>query len=170
MKKIFAIVVCIVTMLPLCSCAKKSEPINLNRLYSVDAEVQFASFSANIGLNRLGNGVWDINFTKPENLNGLSVSYENEMAKISYKGLSFSLAKEDVPVNALVSSIAKVLDNAALGKEMSFTKKNNEIIAKGEIDNMEYIITLDSKTGVILELQLPKSDLKVNFSGYKPMS
>jgi len=170
MKKIFAIVVCIVTMFPLCSCTKKSEPVNMNRLYSVDAEVQFANFSANLGLNRLGNGVWDITFTKPENLNGLSVSYENEMAEISYKGLSFSLAKEDVPVKALVSSLAEVLDNAALGKEMSFYKKNNEITAEGKVNNMDYVITLDAKAGVILELENPKSDLKVSFSEYKLMS
>ena len=105
-----------------------------------------------------------------ENLNGLSVSYENDKAKVSYKGLSFSLDKEDIPVKAIVSSLANVLDNAALGKNITYTKNKGKIILDGEIDSMDYKIILDDKTGAILELELPKIKLKANFSGYKLMS
>ena len=170
MKKLIALAICLLLLLPFGGCAKKSEPVNMNRLYSVDANVKVGNFTADIGLNRLGNGVWDINFTKPDNLNGLSISYENDKANITYKGLSFALAKEDIPVKAIMSNLTNVLDNAALGKDISFTKKDGKITAKGKVNGIDYSITLDEKTGTILQLALPKQDLEVSFKDYKLMT
>jgi len=170
MKKLFAFFMCLVMIISFNGCAKKTEPVNMNRLYSVEADADFNGFSANIGLNRLGNGVWDITFSKPDNLNGLAVSYENDKANVSYKGLSFSVAREDIPAEALVVALTKILDNAAIGKDISYTKKDGETTAKGKIDNIDYSLTFDKKTGCVLKLELPKMDLSVNFSDYKLMS
>ncbi len=123
MKKIISLLICLVLIFAFCGCSKKTDPVDMNRIYSVDAEVKLGDYSANVGLNRLSNGAWDISFTKPDNLKGLAITYQNDKADVSFNGLNFSINREDIPVNAIVSTLTNVLDNAAYGRELSFTKK-----------------------------------------------
>ena len=170
MKKTILLIICLVLIFALCGCSKKTDPVDMNRIYSVDAEVQMGDFSANVGLNRLGNGAWDISFTKPDNLNGLAITYQNDKADVSFNGLNFSINREDIPVNAIVSSLTNVLENAAYGRELSFTKKDGKITVKGKVEDTDYVLTLDEKTNSLLELDIKKQNLHVTFSGYKLMT
>lgn len=170
MRRIFAVWIFALIILSFSGCSKNAEPVNMNKLYSVTADVKMGDVSATVGLNRLGNGAWDVTFTKPDNLNGMSVSYENDKANISYNGLTFTINKEDIPASAIVSNLTKVMDNAALGSDMSYTKEDGKITAKGKVDNNAYELILDENSGIPVELKLNKIKMDVNFSEYKPIT
>ena len=169
MKKIICFCLSFCIMISVIGCAKKAKPVTINGLYTINAEVQLGEFEATVGLNRLGNGVWDINFSKPDNINGLSVSYQDENAKITYNGLSFSVPRENIPVEAIVTNLTSILDKVAYGNEIEFTKKNGTITAKGKTDNGNYKVLFDEKSGKLLSVELEDIDLKADFTDYKPM-
>ena len=159
----FIILICAV------GCSKKSKPVTMSGLYTIKADVTLNDFEATISLNRLGNGVWDVSFTKPDSLSGLDVSYENDNAKVTYKGLAFMVPREDIPINAIVTNLTSVLDDVSYGNKASFTKNNNKITAKGTTDNGNYKVVFDEKSGKILSLEIEDMDLTADFSEYKPM-
>lgn len=167
MKKILLVLTSAITLFAFSSCKEKAEPISLNKSYTCEAEITFGDIQANAGINRLGNGVWDIELTSPSNLAGLAICYDNELAKISYNGLSFEIAKEDLPIQSMLTALTQALDNAANENNINCFKKGNKITAEGKLNNGEYTITIDEKSGAMLNLTLPDLNLDVNFSKYK---
>lgn len=170
MKKLIAVFMCLILIIPFSSCAQKTDAVNMNRLYSVTADVKLGNLNSTVDLNRLGNGAWDMNFTKPESLKGIAVSYENDKAKLTYNGLSYSMERDNIPVSAIASNLSKILDKAALGTDMIYTKDNGKITAKGSIDNGSFEIVFDANTACPIELKLAKINLDVKFSDFKPMA
>ena len=169
MRKIICLCISFLILFSFAGCSKKTEPVAMKGLYSINADVKLGDFEATVGLNRLGNGVWDINFTKPDNINGLGVSYQNENMKITYKGLAFSIPRDDIPIKSIVTNLTSILDNVSLGKNVDFRKDGDKVIAKGKTDSGSYKVTFDEKTGSLVSMELEDIDLTANFSGYKPM-
>lgn len=169
MKKIICLCISFMILFSFMGCSKKTTPVAMKSLYSISADVKLGDFEATVGLNRLGNGVWDISFLKPDNINGLGVSYQEENMKVTYKGLSFSIPREDIPIKSIVTNLTSILDNVSLGTKVDFRKDGDKVIAKGKTDSGSYKVTFDEKTGSITSLELGDINLTANFSDYKPM-
>ncbi|MFA5657705.1 MAG: hypothetical protein WC900_00280 [Oscillospiraceae bacterium] len=169
MKKIIPVFLCAFLVISCSACSNKADAVDLNRLYSVSAEISIDDFTTSAVLSRLGNGAWDLSFTAPENINGLTVTYLNETAEISYKGLSFSIPNEEIPASAIAEALTKSLDNAAFSAEVEFTEKNGKIKAKGKISDNEYELSIDKKSGAVLSLEIPDINFEADFSDFSLM-
>lgn len=153
----------------LAGCAKKAEPISMGSNFSVNCDAEYDGFKASMYITRLGADGWEVTFTSPETLKGLAVSYENENTKVSYKGLTFSVPREDVPVNALVTNITGAMNNMGKKNNVEFTKKNGIVTAKGNIDSGNYVLKCNQKDGAPMCLEIKKIKLKADFSDFKLM-
>jgi hypothetical protein len=150
-------------------CSKKTDAVTLSGMYTITADVTMDNFKGTISLNRLGSGSWEINFSKPDNINGLNVSYQNGNANINFKGLSLSMNRDDIPMKAIVSNITSVLDKLSTGKDVKYTKSNGKITAKGAIDNSNFEVVMNEKNKSLISLNMKDIGLEATFSDYKPM-
>ena len=166
MRKFFYVMISIIILCSLFACSKKTDPMDLNNLYSVDANIKLDNFKCSLTLTRLGNGMWDATFSSPENLNGLTAEYKNEDVNIGYKELSFSLPKEDLPATTVFVNITKALDNVAYNKDIKYTENKNIVTAEGQIDENKFKLYIDKKSKNLLSFEIPDINLKTDFSNY----
>lgn len=169
MKKIICFCIATCMMFFIIGCSKKTDAVTLSGMYTITADVTMDNFKGTIGLNRLGSGSWEINFSKPDNINGLTVSYQNGNANINFKGLSLSMNRDDIPMKAIVSNITSVLDKLSTGKDVKYTKSNGIITAKGAIDNSNFEVVMNEKNKSLISLNMKDIGLEATFSDYKPM-
>ena len=170
MKKIICLCISLCTLIVITGCSKKTGAVNLGGLYTMHASVELNGFSSEADINRLGNGQWEISFTKPESLNGLGVSYQNENADITYMGLKFQIPREDVPVQAIATNLTSVLEKLAYSKDIKYTENNGKVTAKGEVDNSRFVAVFEKKSNRLLSLEMEDVKLKADFSDFKPMN
>ncbi len=168
MKKILTAILCIAITIGVCGCSKKSSPVSLDNLYSINSEICQGSFKAKATMTRLGNGGWDITFTEPATIKDMNLTYENGNVKISYKGLETEIKQDDTKFSGCCKSITSLLDQfSTSGKNMRFTEDGNEITAKGEKSGEDFELKFNKKTKTLKSLQYEADNLKVNFSDYK---
>ncbi len=169
MKRFIPVFLSVILIISFSACSKKADAVDLNRLYSVTAEISYNGFNSTASLSRLGNGAWDINFTAPETISGMNITYVNETAEVTYKGLSFSIPKEEVPLSSIGEILTKVLDNAATASDTQYTEKNDKIKVKGETAGNKYELTVDKKSGAILNLEIEAIKLDASFTEFSLM-
>ncbi len=169
MRKLLCGIITVIFVIALCGCAKKAEPISINTNFSADCNIEYDKFKSQMFISRLGSGGWEMSFSSPETINGLAVTYENENTNLSYKGLAFSIPREDIPINAIVTNITAVFDNVSNKNNAEFAKKNGIVTACGRIDSGNYTIKFNEKDGSPLSLEIKQIDLKVEFKDYKIM-
>ena len=169
MKKFLLLIACVAMLFTLSSCAKTVSAIDLNRLYSVTAEICYGENTSIANLSRLGNGAWEITFTAPEALSGMTITYLNDSAEITYKGLNFSLPKENIPAAAIAETLTKALDNAASSSEVVFTAKKGKTVASGKINDNDYDLIINSETSEITGLEVADIGFDAAFSEFTLM-
>ena len=62
-------------------------------------------------------------FSSPNTLAGVLLSYRDDNVEASYKGLSFSVPKSALPLKAIISSLIDVVDTTAELPEISGEEK-----------------------------------------------
>ena len=123
MRKLLFGMIALSFLIVLSGCAKKSDPISISTNFSVSCNIEYGEFKSQMFISRLGSGGWEMNFSAPETINGLAVTYENENTNLSYKGLAFSIPREDIPINSIITNITSVFDDVSNKNNADFTKK-----------------------------------------------
>lgn len=153
-------------LLTMAGCAKKADPISMESKFSISCNAEYEGFKTSMTLKRLCTDNWEATFSSPETINGLVVTYENENTNVSYKGLTFSVPRENVPVNAIVTNIAGAFVNMGAKNNVEFTKSNGTVTAKGNLDSGSYILKCNQKGGAPVCLEIKKINMKVDFSDF----
>ncbi|MEG0615633.1 MAG: hypothetical protein RR540_07745, partial [Oscillospiraceae bacterium] len=132
------------------------------------AELEYGKFKAAATFNRLGNSMWDVEFSEPKTLSGVKLSYNGTDFSASYQGLAFSVPKDAVPVKGMLLKIFTAIDNAAAGLAMECSEKDGVVTYSGELDdkNEEYSISMAKSDGALVKFELPKEKLCVNFTNF----
>lgn len=108
MKKVVVLLVSFVMMIGLCACGSKNnvkfEP-KLNKAFTVSAQIKYDDQEYQASIKRLGKANWDVEFSSPNTLAGVLLSYRDDNVEASYKGLSFSVPKSALPLKAIISSL-----------------------------------------------------------------
>lgn len=168
LKKILSAVLCGLMFLGLmgCSAEKKTATPDLNRLFSADAKIQFDDFEADAKISRLGDGMWDVEFSQPKTLAGVKLSYNDGEITASFLGLNFNIEKDSLPVKSIVTMIINAIDSSGVHADMPCVEKDGKIVFSGSGENGDFTITTDAETGTLLDFELPSEKLKVLFENF----
>ncbi len=169
MKRIICLSLAILMMFSIVGCSKKTGAVTISGMYTINADVTMDDFKGSVSLNRLGSGGWEINFSKPDNLKGMQIAYQNDTAKVTFKGLSFDINREDIPVKAIAMNMTGALEKIASGKNVKYTKNNGKITAKGSIDDTSFEVLMNEKNNNLISINMKDIGLKAKFSDFKPM-
>ena len=157
MKKVVVLLVSFVMMIGLCACGSKNnvkfEP-KLNKAFTVSAQIKYDDQEYQASIKRLGKANWDVEFSSPNTLAGVLLSYRDDNVEASYKGLSF------------ISSLIDVVDTTAELPEISGEEKDGEILVEGELEQGKYTLKMD-KTGVLIGFSMSNLNLEIIFTDFQ---
>lgn len=174
MKRLIAFAAAFLTSICLASCSvpvkeKAESPNGLNSSFSSSVSVALDEMNAEGTVKRFGNGMWEVEFSSPNTLSGVMLSFSEGNVTASYKGLNFSVPQSALPVKAMMLNLITAADDLAKNEELSGSEKDGMIEISGSLDGGEYTLTVDKK-GNIASFSMPGSKLKMNFSDVQPIT
>jgi len=169
MKKAIVSIVLVITAVIFTACGGTKK--NLSKptpipVFSCNASIAYDDFSAVASVERYGDGVWSAEFSEPSTLAGVRLDFADGEVTASYKGLSFSVPKDAVPVKALISSLIEVFDESMKSDSLQGVEENGKITVSGSLSQGDYSIVFDEKSGSLLSFEMPGSGLKMVFSDF----
>ncbi|MBQ7131550.1 MAG: hypothetical protein IJO29_03175 [Oscillospiraceae bacterium] len=169
MKKAIVSIVLVITVVIFTACGGTKK--NLSKptpvpVFSCSASIAYDDFSAVASVERYGDGVWSAEFSEPSTLSGVRLDFSDGEVTASYKGLSFSVPKDAVPVKALISSLIEVFDESLKSDSLQGVAEDGRITVSGSLSQGDYSIVFDEKSGNLLSFEMPGSGLKMVFSDF----
>ncbi len=141
----------------------------LNKAFSTKVELTLDRLSAEGELKRFGDGEWKINFSEPNTLSGVELSFSEGNVTASYKGLSFSVPKSAVPVKSMLVNLIEATDKNADADELSGTENDGLVEISGSLEGGDYKLIVD-KEGNLNAFEMPNNSLKMSFSDVREIS
>ena len=174
MKRLITIAFTMIAVFCLVSCSmpmknSSSRKNGLNCTFQSEATVVIEKLEANGTLHRFGDGMWDIEFTSPNSLSGVKLSFSEGNVTAEYKGLNFSVPQSALPVKSMMLNLIKAVDdkNAKLD-ELNGEEDGDLLRISGSLEGGDYTLTVD-KNGAPSKFEMPNNQLTITFTGVTVM-
>lgn len=169
MKKIIPIFLSVFLIISMCACSSGEKNVKfspkLNEPFVVTAKIQYGDQESDASFRKYSKANWDIEFSSPNTLAGVILSYRDDKVDASYKGLSFSVPKTALPIKSIISTFIDVADSTADLPEIEATEKEGLMIIEGETQQGKYTLKLDNSGG-LSEFSMPNLELKIVFTDF----
>ena len=169
MKKIIPIFLSVFLKISMCACSSGGKNVKfspkLNEPFVVTAKIQYGDQESDASFRKYSKANWDIEFSSPNTLSGVILSYRDDKVDASYKGLSFSVPKTALPIKSIISTFIDVADSTADLPEIEATEKEGLMIIEGETQQGKYTLKLDNSGG-LSEFSMPNLELKIVFTDF----
>lgn len=126
-------------------------------------ELTLDDMSAEGEIRRLGEGEWVVDFSSPNTLSGVELSFSEGSVTANYKGLNFSVPKSALPVKAMILNLIEAVDTNARLAELNGSEKEGLLEITGSLEGGDYILRID-REGCISEFEMPNNKLKIVFT------
>lgn len=169
MKRLITFTITILTVLCLTACSmpmqnKTTRKNGLNTAFTSDVKINLDRLGADGIVKRFGDGMWEVEFSSPNSLSGVKLSFSEGNVEASYKGLSFSVPQSALPVKAMMLNLIKVVDDYARLDELKGEEKDGMLEVSGKLDGGEYVLIVD-KNGILSRFEMPNNKLAMTFTG-----
>ena len=136
MKKLLTSVCAFLCVFSLASCsnpmsASVKRPNNLSNSFTAKMNISLDKLNAEGTVTRHGDNMWTAEFNSPNTLSGVTLNFEENIVKASYKGLDFSVPKSALPVKAMLSNLIEAVDTAARSEELTGTENEGLLLVEG---------------------------------------
>ena len=173
MKRITAcIILTLVMMLSLCACGgigdKKCTP-KLDSPFTVTADIEYDGTAYSALLTRRDINSWDAEFSAPDDLSGIILSFKDNNVEASYNGLSFSVPKTALPMKSMIAAFIDVCEKKAAEGELTGEQKEDELLVSGDTELGKYLLKFD-KNSQLSGFEMDNLKLKMKFSDFKQIS
>ena len=163
MKRLITFTITILTVLCLTACSmpmqnKTTRKNGLNTAFTSDVKINLDRLEADGIVKRFGDGMWEVEFSSPNSLSGVKLSFSEGNVEASYKGLSFSVPQSALPVKAMMLNLIKVVDDYARLDELKGEEKDGMLEVSGKLDGGEYVLIVD-KDGILSRFEMPNNKL-----------
>ena len=156
-------------IISMCACSSGGKNVKfspkLNEPFVVTAKIQYGDQESDASFRKYSKANWDIEFSSPNTLSGVILSYRDDKVDASYKGLSFSVPKTALPIKSIISTFIDVADSTADLPEIEATEKEGLMIIEGETQQGKYTLKLDNSGG-LSEFSMPNLELKIVFTDF----
>lgn len=149
----------------LTGCKGAANSPDLNKSYSCTANIDYNNFACTAQLARLDSGAWEVLLLSPSSVKDIKLTYQSGDVTVSYKGLSFSLPDNSLPVQPVIDNIVGALDNAANGIGLEFDKDGKNVTVSGVNEEVNYAVTVNTE-GAIVSLSMPDIGMEVTFEDF----
>lgn len=165
--KRFIIAFITLMMITMVSCGQKktvdSSGSGLGSTFTCDMVLLYEDSEYCGKINRTDIRSWEIEFSSPETLAGVKLSFVNDDVTASYKGLDFTVPKKALPVKSVLSNFITVVDEISSQEKMQCVEKDGELVVEGQIDQGEYELVINEKNGTISSFEMKNTNVVIEF-------
>ncbi|MBE6758192.1 MAG: hypothetical protein E7552_06575 [Ruminococcaceae bacterium] len=118
-------------------------------------------------VERSSAGLLTLTLTKPDELNGLTMTWDGQTVTLDMLGLKWSLSPEKVPSAALGRRLLQALDAVVYTTADGVLTEDGRHKTTGELEGgITYTLYSDPETGALLSLEVPKEELYLTFADF----
>ena len=144
---------------------EKAPDINVPFESTVKMQAGELEFEGN--LKRYAAGIWNMEVTSPETLEGLCISYdESGGVKAELDDLTFEVPMENLRDGAVFALVFKAIDCAAAAGELSCTSTEEGKVFSGEFSGGTYTLTFDPKGTALTKIEIPSAAIAGEFTDF----
>ncbi len=167
MRKALAVLFCmlIFTVLPACSSAS-AKAADIVFAFTCSAQVTTQSGTVSCTVTRAAPQSASITVQSPEEISGMTYTWGDNFI-ISYAGLVTKSSECSLPKSSFAAQLIGVLDAASM--QDALTVSGNSAFT-GIYDNAAFTLTVDSKSGYIQQIEIPRYGIKATLSNYKSVT
>ena len=119
-------------------------------------------------IERSGAGLLRMSLTQPDELNGLTMTWDGQTVTLEMMGLQWSLDPEKVPRAALGKRVLQSLDAVVYTTTDGVLTEDGRLKTVGDADTgVPYTLYSDPESGALLSLEIPSEELYLVFSDFK---
>ena len=124
------------------------------------AVIDYRELSVEGKVTCLDNGKLMLEFTRPESLGGIVLSWDGQQLAMELAGVTVQLQEKAVPESALIKNMLQVLQ--APHQEGALSETGSTYT--GTIGEMSYTLVCDPDTGLPKSLSVPENELHATFT------
>ncbi len=118
-------------------------------------------------VERNAAGLLTFTLSKPEELNGLTMTWDGQTVTLGMLGLTWSLSPEKVPSAALGKRLLQTLDAVVYSTADGVMTEDGRRKTTGDIEaGVTYTLYSDPETGALLALDVPSEELHLQFNDF----
>lgn len=114
-------------------------------------------------ITRYEAGRWEAEFTSPDTVSGVKLSFSGKDVTASYKGLAFTVPKSALPVRSLLLNLIDTVDKAAAEQQTECASEDGCLVIEGDADQGRYKLCLDQKNCDLVSFSMDNLKMKMNF-------
>lgn len=173
MKRLIAFAVMILTAVSMAACSvsgkgDSDKPNGLSGSFQADMTVVLDELNAEGTIKRMGSGSWEAEFSSPNTLSGVKLTFNDGNVTASYKGLNFSVPQSALPVKAMLVNLISAVDDLAANEKLTGTEEDGMLKISGALEGGDYTLSVD-ESGNIASFSMPNNKLTMNFSSVTPI-
>lgn len=173
MKRLIAFAVMILTAVSMAACSvsgkgDSDKPNGLSGSFQADMTVVLDELNAEGTIKRMGSGSWEAEFSSPNTLSGVKLTFNDGNVTASYKGLNFSVPQSALPVKAMLVNLISAVDDLAANEKLTGTEEDGMLKISGALEGGDYTLSVD-ESGNIASFSMPNNKLTINFSSVTPI-
>jgi hypothetical protein len=132
-------------------------------------ELTLDDMNAEGEIRRMGDGEWVVEFSSPNTLSGVELSFSEGNVTANYKGLNFSVPKSALPVKAMILNLIEAVDSNARLDKLNGSENQGMLEITGTLEGGDYVLRVDGE-GYISEFEMPNNKLKMVFTDVKTIT
>lgn len=141
---------------------------DINTPFGSSVKMQAGELEFEGTVKRHAAGIWDMNITSPETLEGLCIFYDEATGvKAELDGLTMDIPTEDLNEKAAFALVFKAIDCAAAAGELKCISTEEGKVYSGEFSGGTYTLTFDPEGTSLARIEIPSAEIAGEFIGFE---
>ena len=120
-----------------CDSVKLKEDLSFHSKIIEDDKEYEADFK------KMDGAGWKATFTQPETVKGLELDLFNDTCTMNFKGLTYTLKRDEMPKFSMVLLITSAMDDCISGK-VKCESNGEKTIERGIVEDQDFVVELKS--------------------------
>ena len=134
--------------------------------FKCKATVSYNGIEADADIARSLDGSTRVTLNSPEALQGLQFDFSENGVSLNFKGLKLDVEPSSFLASSMASAVVNAVDAALRDENLNMKESDGKTEISSKSGSGNFVLCLDSKTGVPLSLTVPSLGLDCVFSDY----
>lgn len=139
----------------LTGCGNKNDSISPQELpenFSANTEITYDGIQYEASFARSEGSIWECQFTYPPSMEGMTVTLSPDLCTMEFKGLSYSLKREDTPQFGIVQMVTCVVDDLIYCRNLTCSEENGKLTESGIINGTDFTACFEDDKLITLDI------------------
>lgn len=145
---------------------KSEASIQSTQPFNTEAKIEYGTLNAVVNIAKDKEQKYDIEFTSPETLEGMSFSVNGNKVMLSYKDINMEMTTDEFFNSSIVKMLISSLNKVTSQNGVDIDINDTNITITGTLENGNFELILNKDNMDMLNLNIPSQDFKLEFNNF----